>query len=239
MSKTLSKQELQAQNQKIFDAIASKYDFMNKITSLGMEPIWKRRAVRCLAPIDTNSAILDLCGGTGDLTNLALCMYGKGQYIVFDMNENMLAAGKHKIPENMRQYITYMQGDAMRLPFTEAAFDKVIICFGLRNVPSMQDCLNEIARVLKPQGLLVCLEFTLPANCFLKLGYKLYMAAFVRLVSILITGKKSTYQYLSSSIAQFAAPYEVRQAIENARLVNKRQIKLFCGVGYIYSAVKL
>lgn len=239
MRKPLSKQELQTQNQAIFDVLAPRYDFMNKITSLGMEPFWKRRAVRCLAPVAEPCLILDLCGGTGDLTNLALQTYGRGQYIIFDMNAAMLEAGKDKIPTALRTHVTYRQGDAMQLPFADNSLDKVMLCFGLRNVPNMQGCLNEIARALKAGGQLVCLEFAIPQNPLLKLGYRIYMATFVRLVTTLIAGRRDTYRYLADSIADFATPAEVWQAIENADMRKRQYLKLFCGVGYIYDAVKL
>lgn len=239
MSRPLSKQELQTQSQAIFDAVAPCYDLMNKITSLGMEPLWKRRAVRCLAPVENQDFILDLCGGTGDLTNLALKIYGCGQYIVFDLNAAMLEAGKTKIPDQLRSHVTYMQGDAMRLPFADNSLGRVMLCFGLRNVPDIQGCLDEIARVLKPNGQLVCLEFAVPENPALRLGYRLYMTTFVRLIITLITGKHGAYRYLTDSIASFAKPAAVWQAITNAGMGRQQHIKLFCGVGYIYDAVKL
>lgn len=238
MPQNLSKQEQQNQNQAIFNAIALKYDLMNKITSLGMEQFWKRKAVQCLNAVNAESVVLDLCGGTGDLTNLALKRYKTGSYIVYDLNRAMLSAGKAKIPQNFRPNVQYMEGDAMCLPFAAASINKVMICFGLRNVPDMQGCLNEISRVLKPGGQLVCVEFALPVNRFLRWGYNIYMAVFVRFVSTLITGKKATYNYLKNSIANFATPAKVQQAISNAGLENQRRIKLFCGVGYIYNAIK-
>lgn len=239
MPKPLSKQELQAQNQVIFDVVAKRYDFMNKITSLGLEPFWKRRAVRCLKSVGNQCLILDLCGGTGDLTNLALKMYGRGQFIVFDLNATMLEAGKAKIPDELRPHVNYIQGDAMHLPFADNSIDKVMICFGLRNVPDIQGCLNEIARVLKPQGQMVCLEFAVPTNFLLRLGYRLYMGTFVRLATTLISGKHSAYHYLSCSITHFAKPLEVWQSIATAGMAKKQQLKLFCGVGYVYDAFKL
>lgn len=238
MPQILSKQELQAQNQGIFNAVATRYDFMNKITSLGMEPFWKRRAVRCQASVNDNSLVLDLCGGTGDLTNLALRMFGGGQYTVFDLNAAMLDAGKAKIPANLREHVTYLQGDAMYLPFADNTFDNIMICFGLRNVPDMQGCLNEIARTLKPRSQLVALEFAVPANAFWRLGYRIYMTTFVRLVTTLVTGHRGAYRYLADSITRFPPPEEVLNAITNTGLVNQKQIKLFCGVGYIYVANK-
>lgn len=228
----------QPHNQEIFNRIASKYDFMNKIISLGMEPFWKRRAVKCLENIGAGSIILDLCGGTGDLTSLALKRFKTGSYIIYDLNPAMLNAGKNKIAPALRGHVTYTLGDAARLPYANNSIDVVMVCFGLRNLANMQACLNEAQRVLKPCGQFVCLEFAIPGNLFLKLGYRFYMATFVRLLATLITGSHATYRYLSRSIERFATPKAVCRAIANAGLTNKRQIKLFCGVGYIYRAIK-
>lgn len=238
MRKPLYQQDAQTCNQTIFDAIAPHYDRMNKIISLGMEQGWKRRAVRCLAPLDEPCLILDLCGGTGDLAKLALRACGRGQYIVFDMNAAMLKAGEDKLPPAWRGQVTYMQGDALRLPFAANSLDKVMLCFGLRNVPDMQSCLNEIARALKPGGQLVCLEFAVPDKALLRWSYRLYMAMFVRLVLTLTSGRQDAYRYLSASINSFAVPDKVWQAITNAGMQKHQCLKLFCGVGYIYDAVK-
>ena len=238
MSQPLSKQEMQAQNQAIFTSVAARYDFMNKITSLGMEPFWKRKAVNCLANVCDDMLVLDLCGGTGDLTSLALRCYRRGYYIIDDLNLNMLAAGRRKIAPNHKNRVLYVQGDAMALPYVDQAFDKVMICFGLRNVPDMQDCLNEIARVLKPAGQLICLEFALPRQVLLRWGYDFYMRTFVRAMTTLITRQPATYAYLYSSIMHFAEPEEVMRAIARAGLTSLRLRRLFCGVGYIYSAFK-
>ena len=239
MPKTLSHRQLQNQNQRIFTALAGRYDFMNKVTSLGMEPFWKRRLVKCLAPVKNDTKILDLCAGTGDLTNLALKQYQGGHYALYDLNAAMLKAARRKIAGLRQNNVEFMRGDAMDLPFADNSLDKVMMCFGLRNVPHMQGCLNEVSRVLKPGGQFVCLEFAVPRDPLLRRGYNLYMASFVRLASTVITGSGEGYRYLSSSIARFAPPAKVREAIANAGLENKRQVKLFCGIGYIYEAFKL
>lgn len=239
MRKSLYQPDPQTWNQTIFDAIAPRYDCMNKILSLGMERGWKRRVVGCLAPVGESCLILDLCGGTGDLTHLALHAYGEGQYIVFDMNAAMLKAGKDKISPIWRRRVTYMQGDALKLPFSAGSLDKVMLCFGLRNVPDMQGCLNEIARALKPGGQLVCLESAVPDKALLRWGYRLYMTTFVRLVITLLSRRRDAYRYLAGSINGFAVPDKVWQAITNAGMGKRRHLKLFCGVGHIYDAVKL
>lgn len=238
MPKPLYQNDYQTCNQTVFDTLAPRYDRMNKIISLGMERGWKRRAVRCLAPVDEPSLILDLCGGTGDLAKLALGTYGRGQYIVFDMNAAMLKAGKDKLPQALSGQVSYMQGDALRLPFAANSLDKAMLCFGLRNVPDMQGCLNEIARALKPGGQLVCLEFAVPDKALPRWGYRLYMAVFVRLVLTLTSGRRDAYRYLADSINSFAVPDKVWQAITNAGMRKQQCLKLFCGVGYIYDAVK-
>lgn len=239
MRKPFDQQDLKAWSQAIFDAIAPRYDGMNKILSLGMDRGWKRRAVDCLAPVDESCLILDLCGGTGDLTNLALNAFGRGQYIVFDINAAMLKAGQDKLSPVWRGRVTYIRGDALRLPFAAGSLDKVMLCFGLRNVPDMQGCLNEIARALKPGGQLVCLEFAVPDKACLRWGYRLYMTTFVRFVTTLISRRPDTYRYLAASIDGFAVPDKVWQAITNAGMGKRQHLKLFCGVGYIYDAVKL
>lgn len=238
MQPKLTPAQLQAQNQAIFSQIARRYDFMNKITSMGMEPFWKRKAVRCLTDMRDDTLVLDLCGGTGDLTNLALGTFRRGRYVIYDLNPDMLRAGMHKIPAVFRDNVAYLQGDALRMPFADGSFDKIMICFGLRNLPDVQLALHEMARVLKPGGQLVCLEFAIPQNTFFRFFYTQYMRFFVNIASTAITGQKSTYRYLADSIANFAPPAKLLEMLRNGGLHDIKVSRLFCGVGYIYDSYK-
>lgn len=239
MQPKLTPIQLQAQNQAIFSQIARRYDFMNKITSMGMEPFWKRKVVRCLSNVQDDTLVLDLCGGTGDITNLALRSFGRGQYIIYDLNLDMLRAGMHKISAKFENRVAYLQGDALKMPFADESLDKIVICFGLRNLPGVELALGEMARVLKPDGQLVCLEFATPKNAFFHFFYQIYMRTFVNLVSTVITRQKATYRYLAGSIANFTPPDKLLEIMRGSGFCVDSISQLFCGVGYIYNLKKL
>lgn len=192
------KQELVAT---VFHDVASKYDLMNDLMSFGLHRIWKW--LTCyLTDVKPDSIILDLAGGTGDLTNiLAKKLSNDGKIILSDINNSMLSCGRDKlINNNVIKNIDYIQANAEVLPFASNSFDLVTMAFGLRNVTDKQKALGEICRVLKPGGKLFVLEFSKPQYTFLEKLYDLYSFNILPVIGEIVTGKKEHYQYLVESI---------------------------------------
>ncbi|MDP2734871.1 MAG: class I SAM-dependent methyltransferase, partial [bacterium] len=138
---------------KHFDAIAHKYDMANTLLSFGIHYLWKRTAVK-LAGLKEGDAVLDVCGGTGDLSLLALKQAGpSGKVVLYDINRAMMEAGRRKPTHaEERRHILYVQGDAERISFASGCFDAVLVGFGIRNLTRMEEGLREMYRVLKPGG---------------------------------------------------------------------------------------
>ena len=146
-----------------FNSVAQHYDFMNTLLSFGIHHLWKRSAIRMLnlAPGDH---VLDVCGGTGDLAILAARHLGPdGGVIIYDINRAMIQAGLHKVShKNIEDRIRYVQGDAESISFPDRHFEAAMVGFGIRNVTNVKKGFEEMYRVLKPGGRMMCLEFSKP-----------------------------------------------------------------------------
>ena len=193
--------EKQDKVNKVFESVSPKYDLMNDLMSFGMHRFWKKIAVRATKS-KKNDVVLDLAGGTGDITfYLSKIVGDNGRIILSDINEKMLTLGREKlINQGLLRNITYVQANAEMLPFKANFFDSVIISFGLRNVTEKDKALSQIYRVIKPGGKLVILEFsklTVPAWNRL---YDLYSFNFLPFLGESIAKDKHSYQYLVESI---------------------------------------
>ena len=188
----------------MFDRIVPRYDLMNRVMTGGRDGVWRRLAVR--EAFDGRSAsglrILDVATGTGDLA-IALRDAGAGSVVGLDFSPHMLDEAKRK--ENLAngQQIVWVEGDAMALPFADASFDAVTVGFGLRNMPGYLDALREMARVLRPDGVLACLETTPLMTPILPTAFDWYFSRVVPLVGGLLSGDRDAYAYLPASAAAF------------------------------------
>ena len=191
--------------QKMFTAIAHRYDLNNTLLSLGLHHAWKREAVR-LSGAAEGDTVLDLCTGTGDLAVLLARQVGpKGQVIGLDLNDRMLDYGRKKI-EQLRPNgnITLLQGNAESLQFCDRTFQVVTVAFGIRNVADIPAALREMFRVLKPGGRAVCLEFSRPTNAPLRKLYDLYSFTILPRIGKLVSHDQTgVYDYLPASIRAF------------------------------------
>jgi demethylmenaquinone methyltransferase/2-methoxy-6-polyprenyl-1,4-benzoquinol methylase len=191
--------------QKMFTAIAHRYDLNNTLLSLGLHHAWKREAVRISGAAEGDT-VLDLCTGTGDLAVLLSRRVGpKGQVIGLDLNERMLAYGRRKI-ERLRPNgnITLLQGNAESIQFCDRTFHAVTVAFGIRNVADIRAALGEMFRVLKPGGRAVCLEFSRPTNAPLRKLYELYSFTILpRIGKFVSHDHTGVYDYLPASIRAF------------------------------------
>jgi demethylmenaquinone methyltransferase/2-methoxy-6-polyprenyl-1,4-benzoquinol methylase len=185
----------------VFHSVASKYDVMNDLMSFGMHRLWKRFTI-AQAQARSGQIILDLAGGTGDLTKAFAKKVGQsGLVILADINEKMLQRGRERLTDaGLTSNIRYVQADAESLPFPNNYFDCITIAFGLRNVTDKLAALRSMYRVLKPGGKLLVLEFSKPVLPLLNTLYDKYSFHLIPKLGAWVSGDEASYQYLVESI---------------------------------------
>lgn len=197
--------------QHVFDNIADHYDSMNNVISLGLHNHWRQQVDANLA-LQKGDQVLDLCCGTGVWTFILADLVGPtGNVVGLDFSTGMLEVAEHKQAQENIKNIQFLQGDAQELPFAANTFDKVTIGFGLRNVPDASRVLEEMYRVVKPGGQVVCLETSQPQQPVIRLGWELYFGKLLPLVGGLIH-RYDEYNYLQSSTHKFVSP-EILEAL--------------------------
>jgi len=184
----------------VFDSVADDYDLMNDLMSFGVHRLWKRFTIN-MAGLQPGRQVLDLAGGTGDLTRLMAPAVGThGHVVLADINAAMLSRGRAcLLDRGVSGNVTYVQADAERLPFPDNSFDLVTMGFGLRNVTNKQQALNDIYRVLRPAGCLLVLEFSQPVRA-LKPAYDFYSLNLLPKLGRLVARDEASYRYLAESI---------------------------------------
>jgi len=185
----------------VFDSVAGQYDIMNDLMSLGIHRIWKRVAVQ-LSNVRAGDKVLDLAGGTGDLTLLFEKRVGdNGEVVLADINSQMLRTGRDRlINKGVVGNIFYAQVNAECLPFANNSFDCVCIAFGLRNVTDKDAALRSILRVLKPGGRLIVLEFSHPTDKVTEKVYDFYSFKLLPKIGAIVAKDEDSYRYLAESI---------------------------------------
>ncbi|MER2492687.1 bifunctional demethylmenaquinone methyltransferase/2-methoxy-6-polyprenyl-1,4-benzoquinol methylase UbiE [Catenovulum sediminis] len=198
---TVDKTEKVHKVAEVFHSVAAKYDVMNDLMSMGIHRIWKRHTIAC-SGVRSGQKILDLAGGTGDLTAKFSRIVGpEGQVVLADINESMLNVGRSKLRDiGIVGNVEYVQANAECLPFADNQFDVVTIAFGLRNVTDKDAALASIFRVLKPGGRLLVLEFSKPEQEALSKVYDWYSFNILPQMGKMITNDAESYQYLAESI---------------------------------------
>ena len=185
----------------VFRSVAGKYDLMNDLMSVGIHRLWKRYAVN-LSGVRAGQSVLDVAGGTGDLTLKFSKIVGeKGKVVLLDINESMLKIGRDKlIDAACSNEVFYTLGDAQNLPFPDNTFDCITIAFGLRNVTDKEMALRSMYRILKSGGRLLILEFSEPSSAFLKKTYDFYAFKLLPKIGKFVANDSQSYQYLAESI---------------------------------------
>lgn len=217
--------------EKMFAAIAHRYDFNNRVHSLWRDQAWRRKAVE-LCNVNPSDDVLDVACGTGDLSE-AFAEGGARSVVGLDFTANMLEIAKHKARKKKGRKVvpSYIQGDAMELPFEDANFNIVSIAFGIRNVTNPSKALAEFKRVLKPGGRLIILEFSQPRNSVLRFFNKLYCNHIMPISATLISGDRSgAYRYLPKSVATFADRNELASMMSDAGFTEIKQHEMTFGV---------
>jgi demethylmenaquinone methyltransferase/2-methoxy-6-polyprenyl-1,4-benzoquinol methylase len=190
----------------MFDRIAPVYDAMNRVMTAGLDQRWRRETVK--AVVRPGDRVLDACCGTGDLAVAAL-KAGAGEVVGLDFSPRMLERARAK-----QQTVTWMDGDAMDMPFPDGGFDSATVGFGVRNVSDLSAALTELRRVLKPGGRVGILEITTPTG-LLAPFYRFWFDRIVPLLGKLLKGG-SAYTYLPASVRRFPGPEELKTLMEQA-----------------------
>ena len=199
--KTVAAHEKEQMVAGVFHSVAAKYDLMNDLMSFGIHRLWKRFAIEC-AGLRPAQKVLDLAGGTGDLTARFSRIVGeRGEVVLADINDSMLKVGRDKLRNlGLVDNIRYVQANAEALPFPDNHFDLITIGFGLRNVTDKEKALASMFRVLKPGGRLLVLEFSKPTSELMAKLYDLYSFHILPKMGKLVARDSDSYQYLAESI---------------------------------------
>ncbi|GKW13921.1 MULTISPECIES: bifunctional demethylmenaquinone methyltransferase/2-methoxy-6-polyprenyl-1,4-benzoquinol methylase UbiE [Pectobacterium] len=199
--RTVARDEKEVMVAEVFHSVAAKYDLMNDLMSFGIHRIWKRFTIEC-SGVRRNQRVLDLAGGTGDLTAKFSRMVGEGgEVILADINASMLKVGREKLRnKGIIDNINYVQANAEALPFPDDFFDCITISFGLRNVTDKNKALRSMYRVLKPGGRLLVLEFSKPIIKQLSTVYDAYSFHILPRIGEAVASDAGSYRYLAESI---------------------------------------
>ncbi len=212
----------------MFDAIARRYDLLNRLMSAGQDGRWRRLAVAALAGLPPGP-VLDLGAGTGDLA-LALRRGVPGRDVVgLDLSVGMLRVGRAKLAARGERRVHLVRGDVLRLPFPDAAFAGAATAFTLRNVADLGAALREVRRVLRPGGAFACLEITRPRPGPLAMLFRLYFQRLVPVAGGLISGRPAAYRYLPESVERFLTGEQLAAAMAAAGFREVRMRRFWPG----------
>lgn len=215
------------QVRRMFDSIAGRYDMLNRMLSLGMDRLWRRKMVDSLRP-SSPQRILDVASGTGDLALLMCRRLQPQQIIAADLSEEMMAVGRRKATKaGYASRISFEHQDCMTLTYSDHSFDAITVAFGVRNFADLERGLSEMERVLRPDGQLRILELSTPKHFPMKQLYALYSRTIIPLVGSWFSLEKSAYRYLPASIRKMP------QGREMVRLLERQgfdvQVRTFTG----------
>jgi len=222
-----------------FNSIARQYDWMNTVLSFGLQHLWKRAAIRALE-LKPGDRVLDVCGGTADLSILAAGEIGPGgSAVLYDINRAMIEAGKPKVARiPLASRIWYVQGDAEQIAFRDGQFEAAFVGFGIRNLTRMEKGLEEMYRVLKPGGKLMCLEFSIPTSGWFRWLYHFYSFRIMPLAGQILAGSREAYTYLPESIRKFPLPDELASILERIGFSSVTYRPLTNGIAVIHLGMK-
>lgn len=222
----------------MFNNISGTYDFLNHFMSLGIDIIWRKKAIRSLKKLQPQY-LLDVATGTGDFAIEAINILKPKKVIGVDISQGMLDVAKKKIDKKGLQDVFEVQlGDSEGLPFENEAFDAVTVAFGVRNFENLQQGLTDMCRVLKPGGKAVILEFSKPTGIGIKQLYNFYFKHITPAIGKVFSKDRSAYEYLPESVAQFPDGSAFLQILKRAGFSSSVARPQTFGVCTIYEAIK-
>jgi len=223
----------------VFHSVAGKYDIMNDLLSMGVHRIWKRFTIE-VSGVRAGNKVLDVAGGTGDLTRYFSRLVGPtGKVILSDINSSMLNMGRDRlIDQGYTDNVEYVQANAECLPFADNSFDCITIAFGLRNVTDKNAALRSLTRVLKPGGRLLVLEFSKPGNPLLSKIYDTYSFNILPKLGKLVANDSESYQYLAESIRMHPDQETLKGMMEEAGLEQCKYHNMTGGIVALHRGVK-
>lgn len=226
-----------AQVTRMFDNISKEYDSLNRVISFGIDVKWRKKVVKLVSSSKPHS-VLDIATGTGDLA-ISLANSKAEKIVGLDISEGMLAVGKKKVKkQNLENTIDLILGDSENLPFKNDSFDAITVAFGIRNFENLQKGLSEILRVLKPGGIFVILETSVPTKTPFKQGYRLYTKYILPAIGKLFSRDKVAYNYLSESASVFPYGETLNNILRKIGFINAIAKPQTFGVATIYLASK-
>jgi demethylmenaquinone methyltransferase/2-methoxy-6-polyprenyl-1,4-benzoquinol methylase len=222
----------------VFQSISDKYDFMNSLISFQRHKAWRKDAMKRM-DIESGASALDVCCGTADWAiALGRAVGSEGKVIGLDFSENMLEVGRRKVRESKLTNVKLLHGNAMELPFEDDRFDYVTIGFGLRNVPDRMKVLQEMQRVVKPGGKVVCLETSQPTLIGYRQLYYLYFHYIMPLFGKLFAKSYSEYTWLHESAKDFPGKEQLAEWFRATGLTDVRAKSYSGGVAALHIGVK-
>lgn len=232
-----SGQQKKQQVELMFDQIAPKYDFLNHFLSLGIDKLWRKKAIRILSEYKTET-ILDVASGTGDFA-IAASKLKPRKITGFDLSEQMLNVGREKVKRlGLDQLIEFKKGDSEAMPFSDAQFDAIIVAFGVRNFENLEIGLKEFKRVLKKEGVAIILEFSKPRYFPMKQLYFFYFFRILPLIGRMVSKDHSAYSYLPESVMAFPDDQKFLDLLHKTGFPKAKQHRLTFGIATIYLAQK-
>jgi len=221
----------------MFDNISGNYDDLNRVISLGIDVKWRKKVVDLVAQKNPEN-ILDIATGTGDLAILMTRTSAK-KIVGLDLSVGMLEVGKQKIlDKNLADKIDMVVGDSENIPFPDNYFDAITVSFGIRNFETLEIGLAEIYRVLKPNGIFVILETSVPTKFPFKQGYAFYTKLILPLIGKLFSKDNNAYGYLSESAANFPFGEALNNILRKISFIDCKAMPQTFGVATIYTATK-
>ncbi|MFN2260473.1 MAG: bifunctional demethylmenaquinone methyltransferase/2-methoxy-6-polyprenyl-1,4-benzoquinol methylase UbiE [Psychroflexus sp.] len=232
-----SKLKKKKQVEQMFDNISENYDGLNRVISFGIDTKWRKKLINIVKASKPKS-ILDIATGTGDLA-IALADSEAEKIIGLDISAGMLKVGEAKIQKkNLDQRIEMVQADSEKLPYSDNSFDAITVAFGVRNFETLEKGLAEIYRVLRPGGVFVVLETSVPTRFPFKQGYKFYSNYILPNIGKAFSKDKSAYKYLSESASVFPYGKKFNNILTKIGFIDVKDTPQTFGVATIYSASK-
>ena len=237
--KTVNVEEKAGKVAEVFHSVAGKYDLMNDLMSGGVHRLWKRMTIE-MSGVRRGNSVLDIAGGTGDLTAKFSRIVGpEGTVVLADINDSMLKVGRDRLMDRgMVNNIKFSQADAQYLPFPDNTFDVITIALGLRNVTDKDLALRSMLRVLKPGGRLLVLEFSKPDNPLLSKVYDIYSFSVLPKLGKLFASDADSYQYLAESIRMHPDQETLQGMMDSAGFENTDFHNMTGGIVALHRGVK-